>query len=554
MLVLRKKLRGSNAKIVVLTLRLMESLTTNCSTSWFFALNDIKVTRDLASTARKYCNKPGAENKEVSDVIVDIVQAWGEAFLPHKRQYPNVVELYFTLRKEGLPFKINQQFDPSRVPIFAKQPSGSSGEFLDNQTDALLAQAIQASLSTSSSASSSSSSIPSRRDSNNPSSAAGAAAMRRNSNRNDSRPPAMAPPTSSSSSSFNADTVLESLSVSITILKDLIVASKTLEELLTNEIVEDIIQQIKTYQGEVHTAIESSFDNPDVSYHVCSLFLVILSLFLLQLLANLFKYNDLSQTLLSVFSDMNEGNLSLGEGQSVIQATLKDGSGNQSETKNQATASLLDFSPANSPKPVSSSLSLSSNKVPVATAVPASDDFDFFNAPPVAAVSIQSTTNTNDFDPFGPSTQSKPSPIMQPSPVSKNPISQGALQKLAPPPSSDKRVPFLAPPPAAGSIIGRSNAASFGIVTSGIVTPSVQSEQSPLTATSTPTLTPQQRQQQQSAAFDPFGNDSLLPITSSSSTPIAAPPVITNVNQTLNPSPYPNYSAPSNGKFTPVFL
>jgi hypothetical protein len=270
MLVLRKKLRGSNAKIVVLTLRLMESLTTNCSTSWFFALNDIKVTRDLASTARKYCNKPGAENKEVSDVIVDIVQAWGEAFLPHKRQYPNIVELYFTLRKEGLPFKINQQFDPSRVPIFAKQPSGSSGEFLDNQTDALLAQAIQASLSTSSStsssASSSSSSIPSRRDSNNPSSAAGAAAMRRNTNRNDSRPPAMAPPTSSSSASFNADTVLESLSVSITILKDLIVASKTMEELLTNEIVEDIIQQIKSYQGEVHNAIESSFDNPDVSY------------------------------------------------------------------------------------------------------------------------------------------------------------------------------------------------------------------------------------------------------------------------------------------------
>jgi hypothetical protein len=281
------------------------------------------------------------------------------------------------------------------------------------------------------------------------------------------------------------------------------------------------------------------------------LFLVILSLFLLQLLANLFKYNDLSQTLLSVFSDMNEGNLSLVEGQSVIQATLNDGSGNQSETKNQATASLLDFSPANSPKPVSSSSSLSSNKVPVATAVPASDDFDFFNAPPVATVSIQSTTNTNDFDPFGSSTQSKPSPVMHPSPVSKNPISQGSLQKLAPPPSSDKRVPFLAPPPAAGSIIGRSNAASFGIVTSG--TPSVQSEQSPLTATSTPSLTPQQRQQQQSAAFDPFGNDSLLPITSSSSTPITAPPVITNVNQTLNPSPYPNYSAPSNGKFTPVF-
>jgi hypothetical protein len=267
------------------------------------------------------------------------------------------------------------------------------------------------------------------------------------------------------------------------------------------------------------------------------------------LLANLFKYNDLSQTLLSVFSDMNEGNLSLSEGQSVIQATLNEG-GNQTETKNESTGSLLDFSPANSPKPASSSSSSSSNKVPVATAVLASNDLDFFNAPPVAAVTIQSSTSTNDFDPFGSSSQSKPSLVMQPSPVLKTPVSQGSIPKLAPPPSSDKRVPFLAPPPAAGSIIGRSNA-PFGVVTSG--PPSVQSEPSPLTATSTPSMTPQRQQQQQSTAFDPFGNDSLLSLTSSSSTSTTAPPSA-NVETPMNPSPFPNYSVPSTGKLYLCFI
>jgi hypothetical protein len=66
--------------------------------------------------------------------------------LPHRRDYYNIVDLYFNLRKEGMPFK-PQQFDPSRVPIFVQPLSGGGGGEGDrDNTDAILAAAMHSSM------------------------------------------------------------------------------------------------------------------------------------------------------------------------------------------------------------------------------------------------------------------------------------------------------------------------------------------------------------------------------------------------------------------------
>ena len=109
-----------------MTLRLLESLMTNCGERFYSAVNDKAFISDMGKTARKFCNKVGGENKEAAEVALDVIQAWGEAFLTKRQRYPNITDLYFDLRKEGLPFK-KVQFDSSRVPIFRDSFVGLSG-------------------------------------------------------------------------------------------------------------------------------------------------------------------------------------------------------------------------------------------------------------------------------------------------------------------------------------------------------------------------------------------------------------------------------------------
>ena len=118
MLYFRRKLSNSNPKVVVLTFRLLESLMSNCDDKFYSCVNEKSFINEISKTARKYCSKVGPENREAAEVSLDVIQAWGEAFLTKRNRYPNITELYFNLRKEGLPFKKDNQFAASRVPIF----------------------------------------------------------------------------------------------------------------------------------------------------------------------------------------------------------------------------------------------------------------------------------------------------------------------------------------------------------------------------------------------------------------------------------------------------
>lgn len=135
---LRKKLSSKSAQTVGLTMQLIGSFVSNCGQRFYVVLNDEKFTRTIADAVRYFSKRPGHDSKDTTDISLDLIQWWGESFLPRRRDYYFIVDLYFNLRKEGLPFK-PQQFDPNRVPLFANDVGGANHR--DN-TDAILAASL----------------------------------------------------------------------------------------------------------------------------------------------------------------------------------------------------------------------------------------------------------------------------------------------------------------------------------------------------------------------------------------------------------------------------
>ena len=129
----------SPPKTVFLALTLLASLAQNCGTKVHMAINSCEALLvDMMKVARKYTSRGGGDSAEVADVVLEIIQAWGEAFLPLSREYPHIVRTYHELRKEGLPFKA--QYDSSRVPIFVS--AESNGREYGNTPEDMLARTI----------------------------------------------------------------------------------------------------------------------------------------------------------------------------------------------------------------------------------------------------------------------------------------------------------------------------------------------------------------------------------------------------------------------------
>ena len=102
---LRKRLTTKKPTTTLLALHLLGSLVNNCDSRFHDILDSESFTNDMMATARYYSKHKGADNKEVLTLCLQLVQSWGEAFLPRRSQFPYLVDLYSTLRMEGMPFK-----------------------------------------------------------------------------------------------------------------------------------------------------------------------------------------------------------------------------------------------------------------------------------------------------------------------------------------------------------------------------------------------------------------------------------------------------------------
>lgn len=250
--IVKKKINSSSKVVVILSLHLVEAVVKNCGARAHLAVNDESFMKDLGKICRKFRNKSDSSSIIISELSLDIVQAWGEAFLPRAKHYPNIVNTYHELRKENLPFK--HQYDESRVPVFTPPPfipddttNSSVNAVVPNDEDAALAAAIAASLATTDSA------IYEPK---------APATRRRSSSRGRSRqgPGPLEEDPSPSKASHHSVDVLSSCSASCVILKEIILAARSSQELLSSDhgIALEVSNSLKTSQSNLALLIEQA--------------------------------------------------------------------------------------------------------------------------------------------------------------------------------------------------------------------------------------------------------------------------------------------------------
>lgn len=216
---IRRKFGSSNAKGVFLAITLAEAVVKNGGPRVHAAVGNDSFMKDLAKVARKYSGKRGVDSIEVAELSLDVIQAWGEAFLSHQKQFPAYVKIYHELRKEGLQFK--PQYDINRVPIFT--PAG--GGFGEAGEDSGILKAAMAA------------SMDSHDDTHS------TLHERRSVGRN------------AHGASASAE-LLESMVTSLGILCEILTASSSSRELKENELAGEMALQLRKFQNGLGSAIE----------------------------------------------------------------------------------------------------------------------------------------------------------------------------------------------------------------------------------------------------------------------------------------------------------
>jgi VHS domain len=251
---LKKRLSSGHPTTIRLTVCLVEALVKNCGMRVHKAIgadeSSSSFMREMAKVARKYSTKSGSDSKEVADAVLEVIQNWGEAFLPYSKQYPAFVKTYHELRKDGLPFK-TQKTDPDRVPIFSPEeynitvgPSSGNDVNADLSADAALAAALAASMGQEApvprprarTGSEGASSVDSRRRVSSVTSPTRQAAKSRRNSRH--------------------ALLVDNLNFSTGILKEIITASTSAKELQENDVAAEVATQLKALQSQLVPAIE----------------------------------------------------------------------------------------------------------------------------------------------------------------------------------------------------------------------------------------------------------------------------------------------------------
>ncbi|RLN72058.1 hypothetical protein BBJ28_00019922 [Nothophytophthora sp. Chile5] len=127
---LRLRLGDPSSHVIILALTLTESLVKNCgdlvhleiATEAF--MNEMESLYRVREKTWTHANKRGRESMEIAGRVLDMVQAWGEAFLPYRHEFPLFVDTYHNMRKKGVKFP--EQYDESKVPVLTSPPAGAS--------------------------------------------------------------------------------------------------------------------------------------------------------------------------------------------------------------------------------------------------------------------------------------------------------------------------------------------------------------------------------------------------------------------------------------------
>ena len=116
---LRRKLSSNKPKTVYMAVALAEAIVKQCGAlvhaSFGCDYSKNSFMAQMVKVATAYRGKKAAENLALLELVLDVVQVWGETFLVVRSSFPGFVQAYHDLRKAGMEFK--PQCDPGRVPL-----------------------------------------------------------------------------------------------------------------------------------------------------------------------------------------------------------------------------------------------------------------------------------------------------------------------------------------------------------------------------------------------------------------------------------------------------
>ncbi|ETK78079.1 hypothetical protein, variant 1 [Phytophthora nicotianae] len=132
---LKLRLGDPSSRVVILALTLTESIVKNCGGLVHQEIATEQFMGEMEALYRTHANKRGRDSMEIASRVLDMIQAWGEAFLPFRHEFPLFVDTYHNMRKKGIKFP--DQYDESKVPVLTPEVhSGgrSSRSTSSNQT------------------------------------------------------------------------------------------------------------------------------------------------------------------------------------------------------------------------------------------------------------------------------------------------------------------------------------------------------------------------------------------------------------------------------------
>ncbi|KAG1687005.1 hypothetical protein DVH05_005745 [Phytophthora capsici] len=122
---LKLRLGDPSSRVVILALTLTESIVKNCGDLVHLEIASEPFMNEMEELYRTHANKRGRDSMEIASRVLDMVQAWGEAFLPLRHEFPLFVDTYHNMRKKGIKFP--EQYDESKVPVLTPPADAPSG-------------------------------------------------------------------------------------------------------------------------------------------------------------------------------------------------------------------------------------------------------------------------------------------------------------------------------------------------------------------------------------------------------------------------------------------
>ncbi|KDO26674.1 hypothetical protein SPRG_20478 [Saprolegnia parasitica CBS 223.65] len=113
----RMRLANPSTTVVLAALHLVEAIVKNCGKGMRQRIAKPKLMHTLEMLYKEHANKRGRDSLEIQARTLELVQAWGEAFLPFRRDFAGFVDTYHKMRIQGVHFPT--QYDTTRAPVLS---------------------------------------------------------------------------------------------------------------------------------------------------------------------------------------------------------------------------------------------------------------------------------------------------------------------------------------------------------------------------------------------------------------------------------------------------